>query len=117
MELKQIQKLQKDFDKKYFKRFWDIKNEKEFIQRLQYLVVALSGEMGEYANIVKKISRDYENLNENVFQEKKSELVEELVDCFIYLLITSNLLEIDLEEEFIKKIQKNKIRFEKYRDG
>ncbi|MCX8178251.1 MAG: nucleotide pyrophosphohydrolase [Candidatus Aenigmarchaeota archaeon] len=117
MELREIQKKQLEFDKEYFKKFWDIKNDKIFIERLQYIVVALVGEIGEYANIVKKISRDYENLNRNNFNQKREELIEELVDCFIYLIIAANLLDIDLEREFLKKLEKNKKRFEKYKDG
>lgn len=116
MDIKQIQEIQREFDKEYFKRFWDIKDDKTFIERLQYLVVALSGEIGEYANIVKKISRDFENLNQNNLNQKKQDLIEEIIDCFIYLLITANLLDIDIEKEFLKKLEKNKKRFENYRD-
>jgi NTP pyrophosphatase (non-canonical NTP hydrolase) len=116
MQLKEIQKIQKDFDMEYFKKFWEIKDEKAFIERLQYLTVALAGEIGEYANIVKKLSRDFENLNDSISDERKQALIEELVDCFTYVIITANLLKVDLEEEYIKKLEKNKKRFQKYKD-
>ncbi len=117
MQLKEIQKIQKDFDKEYFRKFWEINDEKTFIERLQYLTVALTGEMGEFANIVKKISRDFENLNDSISEERRQALIEEIVDCFIYIIITANLLEVDLEEEYMKKLEKNKKRFQKYKDG
>ncbi len=115
MQLKEIQKIQKDFDKEFFKTFWQIKDEKTFIERLQYLVVALTGEIGEYANIVKKVSRDFENLHQTISEERKKELIEELVDCFIYIIITANLLDVDLEKKYFEKLEKNKQRFEKYK--
>jgi NTP pyrophosphatase (non-canonical NTP hydrolase) len=116
MQLREIQKIQKDFDKEYFKKFWEINDEKTFIERLQYLTVALAGEIGEYANIVKKISRDFENLNDAVSDERKQSLIEEMTDCFIYIIIIANLLGIDLEKEYMKKLEKNKKRFERYKD-
>ncbi|MCX8179425.1 MAG: nucleotide pyrophosphohydrolase [Candidatus Aenigmarchaeota archaeon] len=115
MQLKDIQNLQKNFDQEYFESFWKIKDEKTFIDRLQYLTVALTGEIGEYANILKKISRDFENLNQSITEQRKKELAEELVDCFIYIVITANLLDIDLEKEYLKKLEKNKKRFEVYK--
>lgn len=117
MELKDIQKVQKDFDKEFFKKLWEINDEKVLIQRLQYLTVALAGEVGEYANIVKKISRDFENLKDPISNERKQALIEEMTDCFIYIIIIANLLEVDLEKEYMKKLEKNKQRFEKYKDG
>ncbi|MBU5688501.1 MAG: MazG nucleotide pyrophosphohydrolase domain-containing protein [Candidatus Aenigmatarchaeota archaeon] len=117
MQLKDIQRLQREFDEEFFNKFWEINDEKTFIERLQYLVVALTGEIGEYANIVKKASRDFEHLKENISEEKKKQLTEELVDCFIYIIITANLLGIDLEKEYLEKLEKNKQRFEKYKRG
>jgi NTP pyrophosphatase (non-canonical NTP hydrolase) len=117
MHLKEIQRIQKEFDEEYFKKFWEINDEKTFLERLQYLVVALTGEVGEFANIVKKISRDFENLNHPMSDERKQALTEELVDCFIYIIITANLLGVNLEEEYKRKLEKNKQRFEKYKDG
>jgi len=117
MQLKEIQQLQKKFDEEFFSNFWNIDDEKTFLERLQYLVVALSGEVGEYANIVKKASRDFENLGQSISDERKEQLAEELVDCFIYVIITANLLGIDLEKEYMKKLEKNKERFQKYKGG
>jgi len=117
MELLEIQKEQKNFDKEYFGKFWDIKNDGEFIDRLLYLVVALTGELGEFANIVKKISRDFNNLGEKPSTEKLEKLKEEITDCFIYVIIIANLLDVNLEDEFLRKKDFNKKRFEKYKNN
>lgn len=47
----------------------------------------------------------------SILEKAKSELAEELIDVFIYTLTIAGLLEIDLEEEFIKKLEKNRKRF------
>ena len=115
MELKEIMEFQRKFDKEYFNSFWEIKNDGDFINRLEYLVVALTGEVGEFANVVKKIARNYETLREKPDKKFIEKLKEELTDCFIYIIILGNLLKIDLEKEYLRKMQFNKKRFEKYK--
>ncbi len=113
MELKDLQEIQKDFDMKYFPEFWRIENYEDFLDRLEYLTVALAGEVGEFANLVKKMRREY--LHRKV--EKKDiieDLMEELTDVFIYVLITANLLDMDLEKWFHEKSNRNRDRFKKY---
>ncbi len=39
---------------------------------------------------------------------------EEVADIFIYLLKICNRMDIDLEENFLKKLKKNKKRFKDY---
>ena len=115
MELKEIQELQKKFSLEHFAKLWEIKNQDDYIHKLQYLVVGLAGEVGEFANIVKKISRDHETLSENPSSERMENLKEELTDCFFYVLITANFLNIDLETEWKNKMEFNRKRFEKYK--
>ncbi len=113
MELKDLQKLQKEFDLKYFPEFWRIEDYEDLLDRLEYLTVALAGEVGEFANLVKKMRREY--LHRKV--EKRDimgDLKEELTDVFIYVLIAANLLDMDLEEWFHKKSSHNRDRFKKY---
>lgn len=77
------------------------------IQELEHLAVCLTGEIGEFCNILKKVVRgDFE------LHEAKELMSEELADCFIYFLKISNQFDVDIEAEFIKKINKNKMRFE-----
>lgn len=68
-------------------------------------LVATLGELGEAANVAKKIRRA-----ECGFQQKKEDisllpekLAEELADTFLYLLLTARRANIDLEAAVIKK--------------
>ena len=109
MDIKEIVKLQEDFTKKAFSKFWEIKNEEDFYNRLLFLSVALSGEVGEFNNIVKKLYRSKFFKEENL--DLKEKLNEEFIDIFIYLLNIAILLEIDIEKEFLRKLEINKNRF------
>jgi len=113
MELRDIQRMQKDFDLEYFREFWEIEGYEDFLDRLEYLVVALTGEIGEFANLVKKLRREYMHMGIEK-NEYVSRLREELTDIFIYTLIAANLLDMDLEEWFKKKMEFNRERFKKY---
>lgn len=79
------------------------KTKEEKLLLLQKLVVNMVGELGEFANEVRK---GIENGN---YPEK--ELKEELIDIFNFLLKTSFALEMDLKKEFFDKLEKNKKRF------
>ena len=116
MDLKELQNLQKDFDLKYFPEFWNIKDYEDFLDRLEYLTVALTGEVGEFANLVKKMRRDYLHINKER-NDLLDDLREELTDVFIYTLIAANILEMDLEHWFRRKMMKNQDRFKKYLSG
>ena len=51
------------------------------------------------------------------WRKKKDDLGEEIADVLIYLLGPSEILNIDLETELLKKIEKNKHREYKVIDG
>lgn len=76
---------------------------------LEFLLVSLTGEVGEVANIVKKIVRGDFKLS-----ERKSDIQEELADVFIYLMKLSYQLDIDLEKAYMAKMGKNRERFLNY---
>jgi NTP pyrophosphatase (non-canonical NTP hydrolase) len=107
--LKDICKIQEEFDKSHAVNnhsFYTDINE-DNIAELEHLAVCMIGEFGEFCNILKKVKRgDYK------LDTVKSDLNEELADTFIYLLKISNQFNIDLEEEFFKKLEKNKKRFQ-----
>jgi len=94
MELGELQRIQKEFDMEYFPEFWRIEGYEDFLDRLEYLVVALAGEVGEFANIVKKMRREYMHLGVEE-RDRLDQLREELIDIFIYTVITANLLEME----------------------
>jgi dCTP diphosphatase len=107
MELKELIKKQISFSESRDWHFHKAKIKNELFDKLGYMAIALSGETGEFANLVKKVLRQHERLDD----EMKEKMKEEVADIFIYCLLTSSLLEMDLEKEFLKKLEKNEKRF------
>ncbi|OGI15825.1 hypothetical protein A3K63_00475 [Candidatus Micrarchaeota archaeon RBG_16_49_10] len=114
MSLDKISEYQKAFDERHFKNWNESADKLEF---LQSMVVALVGEIGEFANVVKKAVREKKTLGNEVSGEVLGKLREELTDCFIYIVILANRLGMDLEKEYYRKMKVNEKRFEKYRVG
>jgi NTP pyrophosphatase (non-canonical NTP hydrolase) len=111
MDLKDLLKFQLEFSKKHFnKDHTKPKDFDAFLNKLQFGTIALCGEVGEFANVVKKILRE-RDANKKTPEERLISLNEELVDVFAYTLILSATLGIDLEKEYLKKMEKNKERF------
>lgn len=110
MTLKELATFQEGFDSRHEGYFrWNSKITNDNIGILEFLVVSLAGEVGETANIVKKIAR-----GDCLLDEKKNDLQEEIADIFIYLLKMSYQMDIDLEEAYLYKMKKNQERFQKY---
>jgi NTP pyrophosphatase (non-canonical NTP hydrolase) len=110
MTLHEIKALQEEFDKGHKGNipFYEDIDENN-VEALEHLVVCLVGEVGEFANVLKKCKRgDYP------LSDKKRELDEELTDIFIYLIKISNQLKVDLEKNFLDKLEKNRLKFQKY---
>jgi len=97
----------KSFDRK---RAWNTyereMSQEELIRTIHNLLVATMGELGEFANEVKKCHRD------NTWND--AALKEELTDTFIYLLKLSFTLNMDLKESFFAKLAKNEERFKHF---
>lgn len=109
MQLKDIQEMQRSFDKSHQMKldFYEKIDEKN-LPVLEHLVVCLLGELGEFSNLLKKVVRgDYE------LKDVKDSLDEELVDVFIYLIKIANQFDVDLENGYLNKLEKNKVKFEK----
>jgi NTP pyrophosphatase (non-canonical NTP hydrolase) len=73
-------------------------------QNIVHHSLALCGEVGEVANIVKKIDRGDFNLSDKAVY---NHLRDELGDVFIYLLNLAGLLSLDLLEQYKQTRQKN----------
>lgn len=74
---------------------------------LLYMVVALTGELGEFCNILKKVERGSIELTPAVHLE----LSMELVDVFIYLCNCAGIMNVDLGAGYEAKKQYNDERF------
>ena len=107
MNLEQLIDIQKEFDYNHKGNFeWAQKIDMDNIHVLEYLLLCIVGEFGETTNLVKKVLRgDY------TLCEVKPYLSEEIADIFIYVLKLAYQLDIDLEKQFLDKVEKNKKRF------
>ena len=107
MNLKQLIDLQVEFDTSHKSKFeWNQKIDEKNIEILEFLLLCLVGELGETTNLIKKVIRGDFKLT-----EIKPELSEEIGDLFIYILKLSYQLDVDLEKQFLSKLEKNKMRF------
>ncbi len=75
---------------------------------LVHHTLSLCGEVGEFANILKKVDRGDLNYNDAVVKHK---LAMELTDVFIYLLNIAGLMRVNLHESYKVKRQENERRF------
>lgn len=114
MELNKIIEIQENFDSKHGWSSKEIKNIDLLIESLQDDTIGIVGELGEFANILKKIKREQYEDKERYFTERYNDLHEEIVDVFIYLIRIVSTLNIDLEKEYFRKIVFNIERFRKY---
>lgn len=108
--LKDLTKIQKEFDESHTgKNPWYTIPTDDSPAPLGYTALCLAGETGELANIIKKIIR-----GEFTIIESRKKIAEELADIFAYTLKISYQMDIDLEDAYIQKMKKNRIRFKKY---
>jgi NTP pyrophosphatase (non-canonical NTP hydrolase) len=77
-----------------------------------YSGLALAGEAGEYANILKKVVR-----GDMTLQEAMPSLADELADVFTYTMLIAGQLHFDLLTEYVKKREHNMIRFQRRDNG
>lgn len=117
MNITNLLKTQIEFDKAHG---W-IKDDEPFeckIDSINKDIIGIIGELGEFANIVKKINLDIDAglIDESrlKFYKFLPDLKEEVIDIFIYLLRIMYHIDINVEEEYLKKLEYNKERFESY---
>ncbi len=117
MNIKELMLIQNRFDREHG---WSIDSNdlSILINMLHRDLVGMMGELGEFANILKKITLVYDKVDieksEKMFSELKGKLSEEIIDTFIYLMRIVNHLDIDLEEEYIKKLEFNRKKYKDY---
>ncbi|MBD3359693.1 MAG: nucleotide pyrophosphohydrolase [Candidatus Buchananbacteria bacterium] len=110
MEIEDFKKLQKKFDDKYIGPYNDLPAD------LLFLTTALAGEVGEFANLVKKYYRLKQKEIGVVGEEDRDYLTEmkkEIIDVFVYFLIIANQLNLDVNEAYWANLERNKKRFSK----
>jgi NTP pyrophosphatase (non-canonical NTP hydrolase) len=110
VELKDICRMQSEFDSAHkSKERWDEPITKDNLPLLEHLLVCLVGEVGECANLVKKVVR-----GDLSYEVAREDLGGELADTFIYLIKICSQTGVDLEREFLQRLEYNRKRFKKY---
>ena len=118
MDIKELMCIQSEFDKEHG---WSLEGRgpSELLAWLHKDLVGLFGELGEFANDLKKITLKHEirDMKSDIktFQKLKGALSEELIDAFIYLMRIAVHLEIDVEREYIKKLKSNRRKYKQFR--
>jgi NTP pyrophosphatase (non-canonical NTP hydrolase) len=74
---------------------------------LGYHVLALCGEVGELANLLKKVQRGSDPFD----AEMKNMMANELIDAFTYIMTTAGVLGVDVGEAYSEKRAYNYERF------
>lgn len=116
MDLRDLTATQRSFDEKHG---WTPQpgDPQGLFRFLQEDTIGLTGEVGEIANIVKRVALDSRRGSvplPELLHAALSELTEEVIDCLIYLVRLSSYLDIDLSSAYLSKLKRNEERFKCY---
>lgn len=112
MDLKQMIKMQQEFDSLRETTFqWSQQISADDTSALRHNVLALAGEVGELANLVKKFER-----GDFPYDQLMDLVPGELADVLIYLIKIAYQSGLDLEHAFLEKLSENERRFPKSQD-
>lgn len=82
--------------------------DKKHVSTINHQTLGMCGEVGEFANVVKKIDKGQLDLRD---AKTKVRLAEELADIFTYMMSLAGMLNIDLEKAYIGVRINNERRF------
>ncbi len=117
MTLKQLVQLQYQFDAKHG---WnpDKGVPNTVFRAIQADLIGIVGEIGEFANIVKKIALEADGDPGSdlagLLKAHHDDLSEELIDAFIYLIRLASHLDIDTEQAYLDKLKVNEQRYKRF---
>jgi NTP pyrophosphatase (non-canonical NTP hydrolase) len=79
-------------------------------------LIGLMGEIGEFANLVKKVGLRIAHTGYDgpSLEDASDKLREELADSIIYIIRLSAILGADLEQDVLAKMQRNDIRYRSF---
>lgn len=114
MDLEALIDLQVRADRRHGFRL-DFEDDEARLTQIERDLVGLFGEVGEFANLLKKVrlGADHDEYNAPQFRAALAELRSELADTAIYLMRLSVMVECDLEAEILAKMKFNDGRYEK----
>jgi len=101
--------IQRDFDRKMgWNRYEKCETPEEVLDFVQHFVLVMVEELGEFSRARKEFFRDKKRFDPDA-------LKHELVDMFVYLMQACMALNMDLEEEYKRKMRSIEQRFLKRR--
>lgn len=111
MQLIELMRLQAQFDEEHHSSepFY-VRIDRRNPAELEHLLVGLFGELGEFANELKKVVR-----GDFSYDDARARMEEELVDAFIYMMKIAHQADFNLEDGYLRKLETNKVRFAKWR--
>ena len=105
MDVKELFEIQRDFDRRMgWNLYVRCNTPEDVISFMQHFVLVMVEELGEFSRAKKEFLRDKQSLD-------TSALKHELVDMFVYLMQACMALNMDLEEEYKRKMRNNEQRF------
>ena len=112
MQLSELIELQRELDERHGFETSFLDPAQKYAQ-LTKDIVGLFGEVGEFANLVKKMNLKLDRPAEYELEvgQVEADMTEELADVLIYLMRISSILDVDLEAATLKKIQSNVVRY------
>ena len=117
MDLKEMMKMQQEFDSIHG-WVWEGGKIEDLLDLINKDLIGLIGEIGEFANLIKKLNliaeKETQEQLDTHFQTLSQCLAEELIDSFIYLIRIATHLEIDLQKNYLQNIEFNRERYRKY---
>ena len=108
LTLREIMQQQADFDAHHSSPAmpWSMSALPDHFERVEHSLVCLLGELGEFANEVKRVAQGDQSLDVALPQ-----LQDEIADTFIYLIKICNQLGFDLSALFAERLAHNQVRF------
>lgn len=109
MDIKELFEIQRDFDRRIgWNRYERCATTEDVLDFMQHFVIVMVEELGEFSRVRKEFLRDKRGFD-------TAALKHELVDIFVYFMQACMALNMDLEEEYKKKMSNNEERFFKGR--
>jgi len=105
LDLREIFAVQRDFDaKRGWNRYETCETPAEVLDFMQHFVLVMVEELGEVSRVKKQFLRDKQVFNADA-------LKREMVDLFVYLMQACMALDMNLEEEYLRKMRDSEKRF------
>ena len=105
MDIKEFFEIQRDFDRKMgWNQYEKCETPEDVLAFIQHFVLVMVEELGEFSRVRKQFDRDKKSLDTDA-------LKHELIDIFVYFMQACMALNMDLEEEYKRKMRNNEERF------